>query len=103
MRMRTVWFLTRLELLRQRSRWIVIGCAVVVVSTVVIAGITGARRTDSVYDRFRAHNRVSSTGVIVAGLSASQIDTIRTLPEIDAAALEYRFPGRVAVRNGLGS
>src|SRR6478736_5125661 len=101
--MRTAWFLARLELLRHRKLWAAIGVAIVLASAVVIATAGGARRTSSVYERFRAHNRVANTGVIVEGLTPAQLATIRARPQIDGSAVVYRFPGRIRVDNALGS
>src|SRR3954452_19577551 len=101
--MRTAWFLARLELLRHKIRWAAIGIAIVLASAVVIATLGGARRTSSVYERFRAHNRVTSTGVIIEKLTPAQIATIRALPQIEAAAVVYRFPGRIRIGGALGS
>jgi hypothetical protein len=97
------WYLVRRELIASRLRVVAIAIAVAIVSTVVIATAAGARRTASVYERFLEHNRVSTNGVIIDGLTNSQIEAVRTLPEVDGSAIVYRFPGRMQIGGRLGS
>ena len=97
------WFLVRRDLIENRRRAIAIAVAVAIVSMVVIATAAGARRTAAVYERFLAHNRVSTNSVIIDGLTHSQIEQVRALPDLDGSAVVYRFPGRMRVDGPLGS
>ncbi|HZA80888.1 MAG TPA: hypothetical protein VFC13_05380, partial [Actinomycetes bacterium] len=77
--MAAVWVRTRAELRRRWRATVLLAVLVGLTGGVVLAAVAGARRTDSVLDRFLAYHQATNVGVEARGLDA---DAVRRLPMV---------------------
>lgn len=79
------------ELRRHWLAYLALTVLVVIISGTVLAVASGARRTDTAFDRFIEYSRPADAFVLIGPSDQAHLDQVAALPEVDRLGVLYQY------------